>query len=185
MHVCMSMCLCVCVCLFLSVSVSVFFFWGVGFLFCWFCVFYYWNISFFHIIHPKYNCSSLHFSYLLPHLPSPLDSFPLYFLIERADLLEITVKQNKILWQSKSPHIVTIQSNQTERKMSQEQTKESEIRVFPLLGVTEKHQANSHNIHVDQDSAVLAFLWVHVSPPHLTWWTVFSSILWLLQSFLP
>lgn len=49
--------------------------------------------------------------------------------------------------ESKNPHVRTGQGNPDGGKEPQEQTKESEIHLLPLLGVSQKHKTNSHNIH--------------------------------------
>lgn len=53
-------------------------------------------------------------------------------------------KQN-IIRQDKGVYIKAGQSNPIGRKESQEQAKESVIHLLALLGVQQKHQANSHN----------------------------------------
>jgi hypothetical protein len=71
--------------------------------------------------------------------------------------------------QSKHLHIEAWQSNLIGRKESQEQAKESEIYPLLLLGVPQKHQANSHNIYAEDlvqahVGSMLAPLCASVSP---------------------
>lgn len=49
--------------------------------------------------------------------------------------------------QGKSSHIKSGQGNPIGGKESQKQDKKSQILPLPLLGIPEKQQTNSHNIH--------------------------------------
>lgn len=70
--------------------------------------------------------------------------------------------------QGKRPHTKAGQGNLEGGNESQEQEKESEMHLFPLLGLPQKHQDNSHNLHARTCCRLLRhhvfccyFLWAH------------------------
>jgi hypothetical protein len=51
--------------------------------------------------------------------------------------------------------------------VSQGQVKESEMHLLPLLGVSQEHQANNHNIYTN-------LIQTHAGPLLAIWWVIFS-----------
>lgn len=85
------------------------------------------------------------------HLPSNPDPFPLFPLQKReAGLQEMTARQDKhdTLRHGKALSIKAGQGHPRRGKDSQEQAKESELHLPPLLGVSPGHQADSQNIYM-------------------------------------
>jgi hypothetical protein len=104
------------------------------------------NRFFSYTIHPKNSFPFLHSSYLHP-LTFLLPTFPLQ---KRSGLQEMTARQDKhdTLRHGKALSIKAGQGHPRRGKDSQEQAKESELHLPPLLGVSPGHQADSQNIYM-------------------------------------
>lgn len=96
--------------------------------------------------------------FLLPPilLTSSLQSYPrstpfLFPLKKRAYIYNTTAKRLKqdTISQGRLPYIKDTQDNVIGALEFQEQTKKSDIYWFPLSGVSQKSQVNSHNIYAE------------------------------------
>lgn len=100
-------------------------------------------------VYPDYKEFAL-LPLFLPALHIPYSPDLLYVFHFRKEQDSKTQQPNRtkknIIKQVKILHIQAWQGNSI-RKGTQEQAKESEIQPFPLLGVSQKHEANSHNIY--------------------------------------
>lgn len=104
-----------------------------------------------------------------PHLPFTLDSCLPHFRKEQASRRQQSNRTKRVTVRQGKSSCWAGEGNLIGRKESQEQAKKSEIRLLPLLGISQKHQAISHNVYTENlvqthAGPIRQSLWAHMSP---------------------